>query len=294
MEQSKGTLVGQRSLRLVYTAWRPDRQAGPPKALVVLVHGIGEHAGRYAHVVEALVERGYAVYAMDHRGHGESEGVRAEVGRFEYLVEDLRLLVRQAVEAHPGISRFMLGHSMGGLIALQYALRHQADLDGLVLSGVALRIGESVSPVLRRLAPLIARLAPRLPVTHGHAGGEDILSRDPAVLARFRADPLCYHGKQRAGTAYELVKAAAEARARLEQLSLPLLVMHGAADRFTHPEGSREVYERACSGDKTLKLWPDCRHEIFNEPEGPEVIAFALDWLDARCGTGEPGPLTGG
>jgi alpha-beta hydrolase superfamily lysophospholipase len=248
----------------------------------VLVHGIAEHAGRYAHVAEALVKRGYAVYAVDHRGHGESQGVRALVDRFDYLVEDLHLLVRKASDAARGSPTFMIGHSMGALIALHYALRHQAELDGLVVSGAALQFGDAVSPVLKRLAGLIAALAPRLPVTSGHAGAESVLSRDPAVQARFDADPLCYQGKHRARTGYELLMAAAAARARLEQLSLPLLIMHGAADTFTNPAGSQQLYERARSTDKTLKLWPECRHEIFNEPEKAEVIAFTLDWMDER------------
>src|SRR5919108_3505222 len=216
MQPTRGELIGRRSLRLAYWTWLPDEA---PRATAALVHGIGEHTGRYVHVAEALAQRGYAVYGVDHRGHGASEGARAYVDRFDDFVEDLHLVLLEAKRAHAGLSAFMLGHSMGGLIALRYALQHQEELAGLVLSGVALQFGESVSPLVRRSARVIAALAPRLPISRGYARGESVLSRDPAVQARFDADPLCFHGRYCARTGFELLKAAADALARLEQLT---------------------------------------------------------------------------
>lgn len=279
MEHAKGTLIGQRLLRLVYAAWGP---AGEPKAVVVLVHGYGEHTGRYAHVIRELVQRDYAVYTLDHRGHGESAGIRAYVERFDYFVEDVHLLVRKAKDVHPGLPSIMIGHSMGGLIATRYALRYQDELQGLVLSGAALRIGEGVAPLVRRVGALLALLAPWLPVVPAARGSESVLSRDPTVQELFDSDPLCYKGKVRARMGHELMRAAADARARLSQLTLPLLIMHGADDTLTDPRGSTLLAEQARSADKTLKLWPGCRHEIFNEPEKAEVLAFMLDWMDRR------------
>ena len=277
MQTARRTLVGQRSLRLVYATSLPDTD---PKAVVVLVHGYGEHMGRYAHVVEALVQRGYAVYTIDHRGHGGSEGVRAHVEHFDYFVADLDLLVQKAQAAYPDLPLCMIGHSMGGLIAVRYALRYQEKLACLVVTGAALQIGNDASPLLKKLSWLIATVAPQLGVAGLKPGTESILSRDPTIQEAFDADPLCYKGKVKARMAYEMLSAGADTRKHMAQLTLPLLIMHGAEDKLTDPQGSVQLYEQARSADKTLKLWPGCRHELYNEPEKDEVIDFELGWLD--------------
>lgn len=279
MKHTKGTLIGQRSIKLAYAAWLPDV---PPHALVVLVHGYGEHAGRYKLVIESLVARGYAVYTIDHRGHGESEGVRAHVERFEYFVDDLRQLVDQASAAHRDLPLFMIGHSMGGLIATRYALRYQQELHGLVLSGPALVVGDDVSAGLKRVSGILARLAPTLALTPATASPESVLSRDPIVQELFDNDPLCYKGKVRARLGHELMLAGARTRAHLAELTVPLLVMYGTDDKLVNPSGALQVYEQASSADKTIKAWPGCRHEIFHEPEKHDVIAYMLDWLAAH------------
>ena len=278
-EQDAGELVGRGGIRLSTAVWRPE---APPKAVVVLVHGYGEHLGRYAHVVAALVERGYAVFGLDHRGHGRSGGRRAAIGRgdrFDDFVDDLGLLVARARAAIPASLVFLLGHSMGGLIATRYALAHGDGLAGMVLSGAAIRIGDDVSPLLRRLSGVVAAVAPHLPVVAPRSG---VLSSDPEVERRFRADPLCYNRGLRAGFGHAFQRAAADTQPRLDRLTLPLLVMHGADDRLTNPAGSELLHTRARSADKTLVLWPGLRHEIFNEPGGDAVIGCAVDWLDAR------------
>ena len=159
--------------------------------MVLLAHGYGEHQGRYAGLVEALTGRGLAVYALDHRGHGRSGGPRATVARFDDFVDDLRLLEQRAREAHPGTPLFVFGHSMGGLIALRYALRYQDELRGLALSAPAIRFGESTPAVVRRLGAVVARLAPTFPIPgpRPEAAGESLLSRDPEVQRAFDADP---------------------------------------------------------------------------------------------------------
>jgi alpha-beta hydrolase superfamily lysophospholipase len=254
------------------------------RAVTLLVHGYGEHQGRYAGLVRVLTGRGLAVYALDHRGHGRSGGPRATVLRFDDFLDDLRLLERRARVAHPGAPVFVFGHSMGGLIALRFALRYQDELRGLALSAPALRFGESAPAVLRRLGAVVARLAPALPVPgpRPEAAGESLLSRDPEVQRAFDADPLNYHGPVQARMGYQTLQAAQEARRRVESLRLPLLVMQGDADRYVVPAGAAELYERASSVDKTLKWWPGLRHELLNEPEGPQVRAFLLEWLESR------------
>lgn len=279
MQQVKGTLIGARSLRLVYASTLPE---GTPRAIIVLVHGYGEHMGRYQHVITALTGRGYVVYTIDHRGHGESEGPRANVERFGYFVDDVHRLVLRARVEHPDLPLLMIGHSMGGLIAVHYALRHQSTLVALVLSGPALQIGDDVSPLIKKLSSVIARVAPSLPVTPASKSPESVLSRDPVVQELFDSDPLCYTGKVRARMGYELMKAAEEGRGRAAELRLPLLVMYGTQDRLVNPSGAKLLYERAGSADKTIRAWDDCRHEIFNELEKDDVIALMADWLDAH------------
>ncbi|CAA9532649.1 MAG: Lysophospholipase; Monoglyceride lipase; putative [uncultured Thermomicrobiales bacterium] len=286
------SLAGGGGVRLYGAVWRPAGSAGSagasaaPRATVLLAHGYGEHLGRYAHVVAALTAGGYAVAGLDHRGHGQSAGRRADVVRFDDYVADLDVLARhaRATVATPGARLFLLGHSMGGLIAVRYALRHGTDpavaLAGLALSGAALSIGNDVSPALRRASGILARLVPTLPVVR--AGEAGILSRDPEVERRFGLDPLTYKGKLRARMGHQMVGAAADATARLGDLTLPLLAMHGADDKLTDPDGTVLAVEVAASADKTLKLWPGLRHELFNEPERAEVLAYLLAWLDAR------------
>ena len=277
MRYTKGSLIGQKGLRLVYGSWLPDEA---PAALVFVVHGKSEHIGRYAHLIQALVQRGYAVYGVDHRGHGESDGLRCHVERFDHFVEDVHLVVRKAKSEHPGLPMFMVAHSMGGLIATRYALAHQPELAGLVLSGAALHIGDNISPFLKYSSAALAFLVPTLPITASSKEIESVLSRDPEVQALWDKDPLCYNGKLRARFGYELLRASRNTVTRLAELTLPLLIMHGTADKLTNPVGSTHLYKTARSTDKTLKLWDDCRHEIFNELNKVEVIALTCDWLD--------------
>jgi alpha-beta hydrolase superfamily lysophospholipase len=285
MRYATGTLIGQRGIRLTHASWLPETT---PRGVVILVHGYGEHMGRHQHTIEALVEHEYAVHSLDHRGHGNSAGVRAHIERFDYFIDDLHLLLQRAKHAHPGSPLFMLGHSMGGLIAARYALRHQEQLNGLILSGAAIKIGENISPWLHHIGKALSLLLPTLPVTSPTRGTDSVLSRDPLIQEQFNADPLTYKGKLRARMGIELARAAADTRIHLHRLRLPLLVLHGADDKLTNPEGSRMLYEQASSEDKTLKLWPGCRHEILNEPEQYEVMAYLVEWLDQRVQKATP------
>jgi acylglycerol lipase len=268
--------IGAGGVQLKGTRFLPARTL---RAVIALAHGINDHSGRYRHVIDALVEQDFAVYIIDHRGHGRSEGPRSQIGRFDDFVDDFELLTVQAVSEQKDKPFYVLGHSMGGLIATRYALRHQSSIAGLILSAPAILIDENTSPIMRTILLGLARIGPNwalLPERNG------LLSRDPEVERKKKDDPLAGNVKISLGTARALLIASEETRKQMSQLSLPLLVMHGADDTLTFPSGSRMLVEQAASQDKTLKIWPGLRHEIFNEPEGPEVIDYLIEWLEKR------------
>lgn len=271
------TLTTYDGLALFVQGWHPEK---PQRGAVVLVHGYAEHSDRYQHVAAFLTARGYAVHAYDQRGYGRSEGRRAFVWSFDEYISDLHDVVsrvRRAEEADCPL--FLLGHSMGGPVCALYCLDHGARPAGLILSSPSLRVNEDMAPILRQLAGVVGRLAPTLPTVYLK---HNTLSRDPAVVAWSEADPLNYHGRIRARTGQEILRAADHLLKRVEDLTVPLLIFHGTADRLIAVDGSRELYRRAGSSDKTLKLYEGFYHETMNEPENDEVLTDLADWLDAH------------
>jgi alpha-beta hydrolase superfamily lysophospholipase len=274
--ETRGEIITPDGITLATAMWVPDA----PKALVLIAHGHAEHLGRYRHLVNALTAQGYAVAGQDHRGHGQSTGERALVMRFDDYVDDFRLLAVRAQAQHPTLPVALIGHSMGGLIAARYVLTYQEDLAALALSGAAFVVDEGVPPPVTWIVGQIARIFPKAPVPRPDDG--DTLSTDPAIKAAFAADPLAYHGKTRMRTAAEMVNAGADALSRAPSLTVPLLAMHGELDTLTSPNGTKRFHQAAGSSDKTLKLWPGMKHEIFNETDGAEVVAYTLEWLSTR------------
>jgi alpha-beta hydrolase superfamily lysophospholipase len=264
-------------LKLHTESWLPE---GKPFATLILVHGYGEHLGRYRHVAEHFVNTGFAIYALDHRGHGKSEGLRAYVDRFGYFIADLHQFVLRVRLAHPQIKVFMLGHSLGALIATTYCQTHPDQMDGLITSGVPLNADANVSPLLVLAGNVLTNIIPKVPFLA--FGDMDILSRDPQVVRAFNEDPLTWKQPMRVRLGVEINHAAGRARADVSRLKLPLLVLHGAADQMVAPSGSQTLYDGAGSKDKTLKFYAELRHEIMNEPEKAEVFADIEDWLMER------------
>lgn len=245
----------------------------------MVTHGFAEHAGRYAFVASRLVGAGYAVHAADLRGHGRSEGRRTSVVRFSDYLDDLGRLIGYVRSAEHGERTVLLGHSMGGLIALSYALVNPAHIDALVLSAPAVLPGR-VSRLTVAAGRVMSTVAPnagvvKLPLHR--------ISRDPAVVAAYHADPLVFETPIRARLGAELLDAMRRVDAQLATLRMPLLVMQGTDDGLVDPRSAAFVYEHAGSSDKTLKTYPGLWHEIFNEPERDEVIDDIVKWLDARC-----------
>lgn len=274
MNHTDDRFTGAGGIEIWWQAWLP----ADPRAVVVIAHGAGEHSGRYVHVATRLVDAGCAVYALDHRGHGRSGGRRAVVDRMDNVVADLRAFIAVAAAQHPGQRLLLLGHSMGGTISLVFATRHQDELAGMALSG-PVAVLEAASPALRVAAKVLSALTPNLGV---FGVDPSLVSRDPEVVRAYREDPLVFHGKLPARTVAELAGAVERFPAAVPQIRIPLLLMHGTADRLAPPAGSTMVHERAGSSDKTLRLYEGLYHEILNEPEKETVIGDLLGWLNAR------------
>ena len=264
------------ALSLAENVWRP---AVTHEATIVLVHGLAEHGGRYAHVARALNGRGMAVHAPDLRGHGRSRGDRLWVRSFDEYLDDVELYLQRVRASHPETPIFLLGHSMGGTIATLLAATRDVDVAGLILSAPALKIGDTVFPLLRRLAALMSRVLPRLRLVRLGSGR---LSRDPENVARFREDPLVFHGRFPIRTCAEILRAVERVEVEAASMRLPLLILQGTGDVIVDPSGSREFHARSDSADKTLKLYDGLYHDLFGEPEREQVIADLLDWLTAR------------
>lgn len=276
----EGAFAGVGGPNIFWQAWLPPISC---RGVVVIAHGAGEHSGRYAHVADRLVREGYAVYALDHRGHGRSAGPRALLDRMDNAVADLDTLVlraagEQGAQAGSGVPVFLLGHSMGGTLSLCYALRHQDRLDALVLSAPLAAL-EAASPVVRIAARVLSALTPRLPVI---AVDSSLVSRDPAVVQAYNADPLVHHGKLPARTVAELAAAVASFPARVAEITVPTLILYGTADRLCPPEGSVMLGVRIGASDRTVKSYPGLYHEILNEAEQEQVMDDLCAWLGAH------------
>lgn len=276
MRHLERQITGVDGIRLFSQAWLPD---GDPRRVLVLAHGLAEHSSRYSALAARLAEHGFAVHALDHRGHGRSPGRRANIGRFDLVVEDLRALIATAQQEHPGRTVTLLGHSMGGAIALTCALRCQDQLTGLVLSAPALSAGPDVPRLQVSVVRLLSRLLPNVGALTLPSAA---ISRDPEVVRAYEQDPLVYRGSIPARTLAELFGAMAAFPAAVGALRIPVLIVHGSADSLVMLEHCRPVYDGIGSADKTLHCYDGLYHEVFNEPEREQVIGDLLAWLDAH------------
>lgn len=270
----ESTFTGVGGTNIVYDVYEP---AGEARGLALLAHGVAEHAGRYRHVADVLTGLGLRVAIADHRGHGRSGGKRLLVRDLSELTADLETL--RTLTAFEDRPTYLVGHSMGGCVALDYALDHQDVLAGLVLSAPAVVPGDDINPLLIRVAKLLGRVVPNLP---GQKLSSSSISRDPAVVAAYDADPLNHRSALPAGIGGAMLRAMDSFPGRLPSLRLPLLVLTGTADSIVNPDGARLVERLAGSEDKTLITYDGLFHEIFNEPEKEQVLGDLRTWLDKR------------
>ncbi len=261
--------------QLLMREWMLD----DPAALVLIVHGLAEHSGRYNEVAAALNSHQFAVVSYDHRGHGRSPGRRAHIDSMDRLVEDLACVVDHLCHTYDA-PLFLMGHSMGGAITLRYVLGQSAmPVRGIILNGAAIKLPDDLAPALRPFASALSALAPRLPTVRMDPNA---LSSDPAVVKDYLQDPLTYTERLPARTGAEMLRVSQTLQKQLDQLDLPVLFLHGTDDTLTTPEGSVLAYEQAASADKTLKLYEGFRHETFRESGGDRVIADIIEWLTSR------------
>ncbi|MEM1509547.1 MAG: alpha/beta hydrolase [Thermofilaceae archaeon] len=262
----------QTGLETLMRAWIPEVQ---PKAVVVGIHGFAEHSGRYSHVGSFLAEHGFSLYMYDLRGHGLSKGVRGYLDSFNQFVEDTIAFFELVFKEVNGVKLFLLGHSMGGLIAVHVAAKLNDEISGLITSGAALelKVKMATSLLLKLLSILKPTGRTRLPVA------VDCLSKDKEVIDKYMVDPLVFKDPTYRLLA-EFGKGVSEVWNLVGRISVPALIMHGEDDCLVPPTASQKLYDRLPSSKKMLKMYKGLKHEIFNETEKEIVFKDLAEWLN--------------
>ena len=265
-------------LKIFLRSWRPG---GTPRAVIVICHGVNSHGGQYAWPAEQFVKNGFAVYALDLRGRGKSEGERFYVENVAEYVSDVAGAVKIAKSREPGLPLFLLGHSAGGVVSCVYTLENQAELTGFICESFAFQV-PAPSFVLAAVKGL-SHVAPRVPALK--LKNEDF-SRDPKAVEALNNDPLTAHEAQPAITVAALVRADERLREEFPLITLPILIMHGTDDKATVCHGSEFFYKTAGSKDKTLKLYEGHYHDLLNDFGKETVIADITAWIEKRSSAG--------
>jgi alpha-beta hydrolase superfamily lysophospholipase len=276
VNHGEGTLATAAGGSVYFQYWSPADQ---PRAGLLVAHGLAEHSGRYAHFAKFFTRRGYAVYALDFPGHGKSDGDSCHVGTFSEYSESVSLLREVFLGDFPGTDAFLVGHSMGGLVAASYLTERQSGLAGCILSGAAVRPAVEPPPIQQIIVRFLSRILPKLRVMQLDASQ---VSRDQDVVERYRNDPLVFSGKVTARLAEQLFGAMTALQEKFGTIELPMLILHGSSDGLTSPAGSQMLYERISSIDKKLIIYDGLYHEVYNEPEQETVMTDVADWIAAR------------
>ncbi|RYD92005.1 MAG: alpha/beta fold hydrolase [Sphingomonadales bacterium] len=274
MAATEATFPGSGGLNIFYRAWRPE---GTPRAVVVICHGVNSHGGQYLWAAERLVEHGFAVFALDLRGRGRSDGRRFYVEDAGDYASDVAGTIAIAKAAYPGLKLFLLGHSAGGVTGALYVLDHQHEIDGFICESFAFQVPAPAFALA--IIKFLGKVVPGLGVLTLH--NKDF-SRDPAWVAALDADPYTQHEKQPAATVAALLYAADRMRVEFPTITIPLLILHGTEDKATMPAGSKFFYETAGSADKTLKLYEGHYHDLLADYGKESVMADITNWLEAR------------
>jgi acylglycerol lipase len=271
---NESTFEGVGGLTIFTRSWQP---AGKARGVVVIVHGFNSHSGQYLWAAEQFTKNGLAVYALDLRGRGRSEGERYYVEKMADYTDDVQTLVTTAKSENPGLPVFLLGHSAGGVISCNYVLDHEGEVDGLICESFAyeLPVPDIVLSFLKGLSYITHH-------THVFSLKNKDFSRDSAVVESMNEDILIKGESQPAQTAKVLIDGARRLTDEFANITLPVLILHGTEDKATSPSGSRHFYEQAGSQDKTLKLYEGHFHDLLNDIDKEIVMADIQNWIDAR------------
>lgn len=276
MQHRQERVEGYGSKLLFRQCWLPS---GEPPAAILVVHGMAEHSGRYQRLVDYFLPRGYAVYAYDHPGHGQSDGIRCHVDSFQDLRVNLERMVQWVKSEQPGKPLILFGHSMGGLVVADYLVAHDDQINAAILSAPALKSVGKPGPwqILKIL--MLRHLRPQARFRRLDLKG---LSRNPQVIADYRADPLVFTGAMSIGLALALGRTMVEVAEKAKSITLPLLIVQGGQDSMVDPRGAELFYNAISSPEKHLQLYPEAYHEILNEPEGEDFLKLMASWLGNR------------
>ena len=273
MNHVEGNFRGIRNANIFYQGWVPDEKV---KAVILIIHGLGEHCGRYMNVVNHFIPLGFAVYGLDHLGHGKSDGEREVVKTFDDFTTNLSSYYSMVKTWQPSHPIFLLGHSMGGLIVSYYLLDHQSDFKGAIISAPSVKIPSNITPLTVWMGKILSAVAPKAGILSLDPTG---LSRDQEVVKAYINDPLVFHGKTPARLAAEMLNAMSRVKQAVKKISLPLIIIQGSADRLVDPGGAQMLFTEASSKEKTLKLYEGYYHEVLNEPDKARVLKDLETWV---------------
>jgi acylglycerol lipase len=263
-----------RGLQILVRSWRPETKA---RAAVIICHGVNSHSGYYGWAAEQLAARGLAVYALDLHGRGKSDGERFYLEHLGDYLSDVFTTISLAKSREPGLPIFLLGHSAGGVISSIYTLEHQAELAGFICESFAFQV--AAPDFALAVVKGLSHLAPHAPVLRLK---NEEFSRNPAVVQAMNSDPLIANEVQPSKTVAELVRADERLKQEFPHITLPVLILHGTADKVTNPKGSQLFYDTAGSSDKTLKLYEGHVHDLLNDEGKEQVMADITGWIEAR------------
>lgn len=273
MQHQDGYFKSVRDTSIYYQSWLPEDEI---KAALLVVHGVAEHSSRYMNLVNNLVPSGFAVFGLDHIGHGKSAGKRVYVQNFKDYTEPLKTYFNMIKKWQPEKPIFLIGHSMGGLISARYLLEHQDEIAGAVLSGPSIKVPDNISKAVIFAGNLLSAVMPWAGIVKLEADG---ISRDPAVVKDYVNDPLVCTGKITARLGAQLIRTMQNITLNASTITLPIMIVQGGKDRLVDPGGAQLLYDSAGSEDKTLKIYDTLFHEVFNEPEHDLVLNDVKTWL---------------
>ena len=275
MKYEQGFLNENSNAHVYYQCWLPESRM---KALLLVVHGLAEHGGRYMNLVNRFVPLGYGVFTFDLPGHGKSHGRRVFVNRFEDYTQTLAVFPDKVRALYDETPLFLVGHSMGSLVSTVFLADHQKGFSGAVLSGCgAVKVPDNISTATLFAGKIFSILLPKIGLIGLDVNG---VSRDPLVVKAYVEDPLVHTGKTTARLAAEILRAMGGIPKIAAQITLPILLIQGGADRLVDPEGAKMLFKKVQSPDKTIKIYDGLYHEIFNEPERDQVLDDMEQWLE--------------